>query len=86
MRSIAATLSLASLLMISSVASATEFCDGFSAGYITGFRQARNTSLEPLVPLCSLQPLKRFGDPESDFEHGYTIGFKKGTSDGSAGR
>ena len=66
-------------LMISSVALASEFCDGFEQGYKTGYKQAKGTSLNPLVPLCPLQPLKKLSDPKSDFEHGYTIGFKKGT-------
>ena len=70
-------------LMVASVAFASDFCDGFEQGYITGYKQAKGTSLAPLVPLCPLQPLKGFGDPESDFEHGYTIGFKKGMVDGS---
>ena len=62
---------------------ASQFCAGFEAGYITGYKQAKGTSLAPLTPLCPLQPLKGFGDPESDFEHGYTIGFRQGFSDGS---
>jgi len=45
---------------------------------ISGYKQAKGTSLSPLVPLCPLKPLKGFGDPKSDFEFGYTIGFKKG--------
>ena len=69
--------------MIARVAFASDFCNGFEQGYITGYKQAKRTSLAPLVPLCPLQPLKGFGDPESDFEHGYTIGFKKGMVDGS---
>jgi len=70
-------------LAFASVAFASDFCDGFEQGYITGHKQAKGTSLSPLVPLCPLQPLKGFSDPKSDFEHGYTIGFKKGTVDGS---
>ena len=70
-------------LLIASVAFASDFCDGFAQGYKTGYKQAKGTSLDPLVPLCPLQPLKGFGDPKSDFEHGYTIGFKKGLVKGS---
>jgi hypothetical protein len=73
---------LISLCVISS-AFATDFCDGFAQGYTTGYKQAKGTSLDPLVPLCPLQSLKRFGDPQSDFEHGYTIGFKRGMASGS---
>ena len=61
-------------------ASRSEFCSGFKQGYVTGYKQAKKTSLKPLVPLCPLQPLKGFGDPKSDFEHGYTIGFRQGSA------
>jgi hypothetical protein len=71
------------LALFSVSAFASQFCDGFAQGYVTGYKQTQGTSLAPLVPLCPLQPLKGFGDPQSDFEHGYTIGFKQGTADGS---
>lgn len=71
------------LALFSVSAFAGQFCDGFAQGYITGYKQAQGTSLAPLVPLCPLQPLKGFGDPNSDFEHGYTIGLRQGMSDGS---
>lgn len=64
-------------------ADASEFCDGYKQGYVTGYKQAARTSLAPLTPLCPLKPLKGFGDPKSDFEFGYTIGFKDGTVEGS---
>ena len=73
----------ATLLLLAGNALATEFCDGFEAGYTTGYKQARNNSFDPFVPFCPFQPFKSFGDPESDFEHGYTIGYKQGTEDGS---
>ena len=60
----------------------TPFCDGFYAGYSTGYKQAKGNGLEPLRPLCPLQPLKGLGDPKSDFEHGYTIGYSRGTAAG----
>ncbi|MCH8323383.1 MAG: hypothetical protein IIB64_09995 [Proteobacteria bacterium] len=85
MKSTLAVLVLASafLLYTASPAVASDFCNGFKQGYETGYKQAKGTGLNPLTPLCPLQPLKGFGDPESDFEHGYTVGFKKGTQDGS---
>ena len=74
---------VAFILLFSVTVYASQFCAGFEAGYITGYKQAKNTSLAPLVPLCPLQPLKGFGDPQSDYEHGYTIGFRQGFADGS---
>jgi hypothetical protein len=71
------------LMLFSAGAFASEFCDGFNQGYITGYKQASHSSLAPLVPLCPLEPLKGFGDPKSDFEFGYTIGYRKGLADGS---
>ena len=56
-----------------------EFCAGFKQGYVSGYKQAKNTSMTPMVPMCPMQP-KGFGDPQSDMEHGYTIGYRKGTS------
>jgi hypothetical protein len=70
------------MISLSSVALASDFCNGFAQGYQTGYKQARSTNLNPLIPLCPLQPLKGFGDPQSDFEHGYTIGYKKGLVSG----
>jgi hypothetical protein len=59
-------------------AMAGDFCNGFERGYIAGYKKAHNTSLEPLTPLCPLEPLKGFGDPDSEFEYGYQIGFLRG--------
>lgn len=59
-------------------ANADQFCDGFNRGYVVGYMQTSGSSLEPLTPLCPLQPLKGFNDPESDYEHGYILGFQKG--------
>ncbi len=70
-------------ILMANLALADDFCDGFERGYKIGYMQAKGSSLEPLTPLCPLQPLKSFGDPESDFEHGYTVGFKKGMIKGS---
>ena len=61
----------------------SEFCAGFRAGYITGYKQASGSGYRPYVPYCPYQPYKGLGDPESDFEHGYTIGYRKGFADGS---
>lgn len=70
------------LLAVSINTYASDFCKGFERGYITGYKQASGSRLEPLVPLCPLQPLKNFNDPESDYEHGYLIGLKQGYQEG----
>jgi len=70
-------------IFAASPAFASDFCDGFKQGYETGYKQAKGTGLNPLTPLCPLKPLKGFGDPDSDFEFGYTVGFKKGMEEGS---
>lgn len=70
------------LILIGSASFASEFCDGFERGYLTGHKQASGSSLDPFVPFCPFQPLKGFNDPESDFEHGYIIGYEKGLSEG----
>jgi hypothetical protein len=70
------------LALFSTTVFASGFCDGFQRGYIVGYKQAKGVSLPPLPPLCPLKPLKGFGDPASDYEFGYTIGFKKGLAAG----
>jgi hypothetical protein len=74
------------LLSSASAALADQFCDGFERGYIAGYKRASGKSLDPLTPLCPLQPLKRISDPDSDFEHGYIIGFERGIAAGSRRR
>lgn len=74
---------LIGLLISLNVFAADQFCNGFEKGYISGYKKAKNTSLEPLTPICPIQPLKKFGDPDSDFEHGYMIGLAKGMDKGS---
>ncbi len=57
-----------------------EFCDGFEAGYVAGYKREKNTPVPPIPPPCPVQPVKRLGDPQSDFEYGYAIGYGKGTA------
>ena len=69
-------------LPIAVFADRNKFCDGFERGYITGHKQSSGFSFDPFVPFCPFQPFKGFNDPESDFEHGYIIGYEKGQIDG----
>ena len=71
---------LAGLVAVTAIpadAGPAEFCNGFEAGYVAGYMRAKNTSLAPISPVCPIQPVKRPGDPQSDFEHGYAIGYEK---------
>lgn len=69
-------------ILLGSGAFASEFCDSFERGYITGYKQASGSSFDPFTPFCPFQPFKGFNDPESDFEHGYIIGYEQGLSEG----
>jgi hypothetical protein len=57
---------------------ASEFCDGFERGYITDYKQSSGSSYDPYTPYCPYQPYKGYNDPESDYEHGYIIGYEQG--------
>ena len=62
----------------------SDFCEGYKMRFQDGYKQARNTSLNPLPPLCPRQPLKSFGDPKDDFKHGYLLGGRDGAREGSS--
>ena len=66
------------LFSISTAQAYSEFCAGFKQGYSVGYKQKKNTNINPIPPICPYQPIKGFGDPASDFEHGYTLGYQKG--------
>jgi len=68
--------------MFSTSVFASEFCDGFERGYITGYKQSSGSSFELFTPFCPFQPFKGFNDPESNYEHGYIIGYEKGLQEG----
>lgn len=76
-----AALSAAAMMGLATAKS--QFCAGFEHGFVTGYKQAKRTSFDPFVPFCPFQPFKEFGDPQSDYEHGYTIGYKEGLAKGS---
>ena len=61
----------------------SDFCKGFERGYITGYKQASGSGFDPFTPFCPFQPFKGYNDPESDFEHGYIIGYEEGLKEGS---
>ena len=65
-------------LLFGSAVFASEFCDGFKQGYKTGFKQAKGSGMNPMTPMCPMKPMKKMSDPNSDYELGYTIGYKKG--------
>jgi len=78
------TLAIVALLCFgfSSVAYGSDFCNGFKRGYVAGYKRASNSGLTPFAPFCPFQPFKGFGDPRSDYEHGYVIGLEKGLAAG----
>jgi hypothetical protein len=65
-----------------SVFAASDFCRGFERGYIVGYKQSSGSSYDPYVPYCPYQPYKKYNDPQSDYEHGYIIGYEKGLIEG----
>lgn len=65
----------------SEVLGKSDFSKGFEHGYVTAHKKASGSRINPLVPLCPLQPLKTFGDPESDYEQGYLMGLEQGIKD-----
>lgn len=70
---------VAAFLALSTVgAVADRFCQGFERGYIAGYKRGSGSSIDPIPPICPIQPIKRFGDPDSDFEHGYIMGLERG--------
>lgn len=59
-----------------------EFTGGFKKGYVTGHKKSSISKLQPYVPPPPYQPPKKYGDPETDFEHGYNIGYEMGFEKG----
>ncbi len=56
----------------------TPFCDGFRNGYVTGYKNARQTSMRPMVPMCPMKPMRKSHESRSDYERGYLIGLRRG--------
>ena len=70
------------LLLMGTNAYADDFCRGFERGYIPWYKRVSGSSIDPITPICPIEPIKRFNDPPSDFEHGYIIGVEQGFSAG----
>tara|TARA_B100001057_G_C22512951_1_gene818674 strand:+ start:55 stop:300 length:246 start_codon:yes stop_codon:yes gene_type:complete len=66
------------LFSISTAHAYSQFCNGFKAEYAVGYKQKKKTNINPIPPICPIQPIKGYGDPPSDYEHGYTLGYQKG--------
>jgi hypothetical protein len=73
-----------SLISVAGVALAgqAEFCTAFQRGYVTGIKQASGWSADIAPPACPAQPAKLVNDPQSDYEHGYVVGFQEGLRSG----
>ncbi len=69
-------------ILLSSSAFASEFCDGYDRGYKSGYKQASGSGYDPYSPYCPYQPYKKYSDPDSDYEHGYIIGYEDGRKKG----
>ena len=63
------------MALVATNAMATEFCDGFYAGYKEGWKRESGSIFEPSYPFCPSQPRKTVRDPDSDYEHGREIGY-----------
>lgn len=70
------------LLLLPTQVFASKYCDGFKAGYKTGYKQASGRSIDPIAPICPIKPLKEMNDPKDDFEFGYIHGLEKEKSKG----
>ncbi len=75
-KKISAVLIVISLGMIS--ASADDYCDGYEQGYQDGYKEMIRSSLDPMVPSCTLQPISQFDQPEKNYRDGYNQGHKEG--------
>jgi hypothetical protein len=75
-------LGLAITAPFSAHAGQNEFCNGYNAGYLEGYKWASSSIFEPAVPLCPLMPRKTARDPRDDFEHGREVGYEQGKAAG----
>ena len=67
----------------SGVAFADNFCNGYKEGYKKGYQDAlRIPGLDPMVPICPIQPISQFEQAERDYQNGYKQGYSKGYKQG----
>lgn len=54
---------------------ASQFCDGFEAGFAVGYKKVKGGyAFAGLPPICPIQPIKGYGEWDlSDFEHGFNV-------------
>jgi len=65
------------------VAFADNFCNGYEEGYKSGYRNAIGMQgLDPMVPMCPVQPMSEFENAEHDYNKGYNLGYKEGDKKG----
>ena len=76
-------ITLVAMTISSSAAFASsDFCEGFDAGYIDGYKEESGSSMTPNTPTCPSRPLRSSGDPESDYDFGHNIGYERGQEEG----
>lgn len=76
-------IALVAMTISSSAAFASsDFCEGFDAGYIDGYKEESGSSMTPNTPTCPTRPLRSSGDTENDYDFGYQIGQERGQEDG----
>jgi len=54
------------------------FCNGYKKGFLTSYKQKKNINWYVAPPVCPMKPWKKQGDPRSDYEFGYTLGYQHG--------
>lgn len=82
MKHLTIAMALLFCLVLPASADIGQFCAGYQKGYAAAYMRAASSGLAPIAPLCPIQPLKGFGDPQSDFEQGYLLGVEDGAMAG----
>ena len=62
---------------------ADNFCNGYNEGYKSGYRKAIGIQgLDPMVPMCPIQPISEFENAQRDHNKGYEQGYNEGFTKG----